>query len=60
MLRVGADEMEAVGVFWARGDVEREFSLPGAGRYAAVDISVEEDAGEPEHSGRSLAGGAFA
>lgn len=52
--------MEAVGVFNPAGsNVELELGLPGAGDYAAVDISVEPDAGSPEHSGTSLAGGTF-
>ena len=61
VLRPSAGEaMEAVGVFDAGGaEVELELGLPGAGDYAAVDISVEPDAGPPEHSGTSLAGGTF-
>ena len=52
--------MEAVGVFDPAGsDVELELGLPGTGDYVAVDISVEPDAGSPEHSGTSLAGGRF-
>ena len=52
--------MEAVGVFDSDGSqVELELGLPGAGEYVAVDISVEPDAGSPEHSGTSLAGGRF-
>lgn len=52
--------MEAVGVFNPTGsDLELELALPGAGDYVAVDISVEPDAGSPEHSGTSLAGGKF-
>ena len=54
------ETMEAVGVFDPTGsDVELELGLPGAGEYVAVDISVEPDAGPPEHSGTSLAGGEF-
>lgn len=54
------DAMEAVGVFDpASSDVSLELGLPGAGDYVAVDISVEPDAGPPEHSGTSLAGGEF-
>ena len=61
VLRPSAGEaMEAVGVFDSSGsEVELELGLPGAGDYAAVDISVEPDAGSPEHSGTSLAGGTF-
>jgi anti-sigma-K factor RskA len=55
------DTMEAVGVFDPTApDVSLELALPGAGDYAAVDISLEPDAGSPEHSGTSLAGGTFA
>ncbi len=54
------DAMEAVGVFDpTTSEVSLELGLPGAGDYAAVDISVEPDAGSPEHSGTSLAGGKF-
>jgi anti-sigma-K factor RskA len=54
------EAMEAVGVFDpTTSDVSLELGLPGAGDYAAVDISVEPDAGSPEHSGTSLAGGEF-
>jgi anti-sigma-K factor RskA len=61
VLRPSAGEaMEAVGVFDSSGsEVELELGLPGAGDYAAVDISLEPDAGPPEHSGTSLAGGTF-
>ena len=40
-------------------DVELRFDLPGPGEYAAVDVSVEEDDGPPEHSDTSLATGTF-
>ena len=54
------DVMEAVGVFDpTTPEVSLELGLPGAGDYVAVDISVEPDAGPPEHSGMSLAGGTF-
>jgi anti-sigma-K factor RskA len=54
------DVMEAVGVFNPTSSaVNLELGLPGAGDYVAVDISVEPDAGPPEHSGTSLAGGRF-
>ncbi len=61
VLRPSAGEaMEAVGVFDSSGaEVELELGLPGAGDYAAVDISLEPDAGPAEHSGTSLAGGTF-
>lgn len=60
LLRTGADEPDPVGVFSGSGEVEAEFRLPGRGRYAAVDVSVEEDGGDPGHSGRSLGAGTFA
>ena len=54
------DVMEAVGVFDpTTPEVSLELGLPGAGDYVAVDISVEPDAGPPEHSDTSLAGGTF-
>jgi anti-sigma-K factor RskA len=54
------DVMEAVGVFDpTMPEVSLDLGLPGAGDYVAVDISVEPDAGPPEHSGTSLAGGTF-
>ena len=57
----GGGAMESVGVFTpASSDVELEFTLPGSGNYAAVDVSVEEDNGTPAHSDTSLASGAFA
>jgi anti-sigma-K factor RskA len=61
VLRPSAGEaMEAVGVFDpTSSDVTLELGLPGAGDYEAVDISIEPDAGPPEHSGTSLAGGVF-
>ena len=53
-------EMEAVGVFVPTDPaLELDFRLPGPGDYVAVDVSVEPDGGPAEHSGRSLAGGAF-
>jgi anti-sigma-K factor RskA len=61
VLRPSAGQaMEAVGVFMPTGPtVDLHLGLPGAGDYAAVDISVEPDAGPPEHSGTSLASGRF-
>lgn len=56
----GEGEMEAVGVFVPTGeDVKLELGLPGPGDYTAVDVSIEPDGGSPEHSGTSLAAGAF-
>ena len=52
--------MEAVGAFAANSShVELEVPLPGPGTYQAVDISLQEDGGSPEHSGLSVAGGTF-
>jgi anti-sigma-K factor RskA len=59
LLRIGDETPDAVGAFSARGDFEDEFRLPGRGRYAALDVSIEEDGGDPTHSGRSLAAGTF-
>jgi anti-sigma-K factor RskA len=53
----GAGAMEAVGAFSPEAGAARlELPLPGPGEYAAVDISVQEDGGPPEHSGVSIAG----
>jgi anti-sigma-K factor RskA len=52
--------MEAVGAFTPDGSqVRLKLGLPGAGKYEAVDISVEPDGGSASHSGSSLAGGRF-
>jgi len=52
-----AGAMEAVGAFSPEAnDAQIELRLPGPGEYAAVDISVQEDGGPPEHSGVSIAG----
>lgn len=57
----GGGEMEAVGAFSvpADGAVRLELPLPGPGTYRAVDVSLEEDGGSPEHSGTSVASGTF-
>lgn len=56
VLRPGDEEMEAIGAFTpAKGTVRLRLPLPGAGDYVAVDISVEESGGSPEHSGTSIA-----
>lgn len=62
VLPAGSDAMLSVGTFdpEAAGDVELEFELPAPDEYAAVDVSVEEDAGPAEHSDTSLATGLFA
>jgi hypothetical protein len=50
-------EMEPVGAFTpSEGTARLVLGLPGPGTYVAVDISVQEDGGPPEHSGKSLAG----
>jgi Anti-sigma-K factor rskA, C-terminal len=60
VLHEGAEAMEPVGTFApTTRDVDLELTLPDSGPYAAVDISVEENGGPPEHSGTSLATGAF-
>lgn len=57
VLREGSETMESVGeVSPNAGEAELEVALPGAGPFAAVDVSVEPDDGDPEHSGRSLGG----
>jgi hypothetical protein len=58
--RNGGGQMEAIGSFTpASQTVKLDLPLPGAGDYAAVDISVQQDGGSPQHSNTSLAGGAF-
>ena len=58
--RNGDGQMEAVGSFTPTSHtVKLKLPLPGAGDYAAVDVSVEEDGGSPLHSDTSLASGAF-
>jgi hypothetical protein len=37
------------------GKVHLELRLPKAGRYLAIDISIEEEGGPPDHSGRTVA-----
>lgn len=62
VLRPGDDvEMEPVGVFTPdHGAANLDLRLPGPGEYVAVDISVQENDGPPEHSGTSLAGASLA
>ena len=58
--RNGGGQMEAIGSFTPTSQtVKLNLPLPGAGDYAAVDISVEQDGGSPLHSDTSLASGAF-
>ncbi|MFN8224053.1 MAG: anti-sigma factor [Gaiellales bacterium] len=61
VLRPGAaTEMEPIGAFTPEhGRVDLTLSLPGPGQYVALDISIQQDGGSPEHSGRSLAGARF-
>jgi hypothetical protein len=58
--RNGDGHMEAIGSFTPTSrTVALDLPLPGAGDYAALDISVQRDGGSPEHSNTSLASGAF-
>lgn len=60
VLRSGATEMEAVGSFSpGQPSVRLELPLPGSGTYGALDVSVEEDSGPADHSGKSVAGATF-
>jgi hypothetical protein len=61
VLPEGSDEMISVGTFTPDSStVTFELPLPGPAVYAAVDLSVEEDDGPPEHSGTSVAGARLA
>lgn len=62
VLRPGeGEEMEAIGAFApVDGRADLDLPLPGAGEYVALDISVQENGGSPEHSGTSLAGAKLA
>lgn len=60
VLRSGATQMEAVGSFSPdQPSVRLELPLPGSGTYRALDVSVEEDSGPADHSGKSVAGATF-
>jgi anti-sigma-K factor RskA len=60
VLPEGSDTMESVGeVAPTDGEADLEVDVPGTGPFAAVDVSVEPDDGDPAHSGVSLAGGTF-
>lgn len=61
VLRSGATAMEAVGTFATdrTTPVHLDLRLPGGGTYGALDISLEQDGGPPEHSGTSVAGATF-
>lgn len=56
VLRNGVEAMDSVGEVSVG---EHEFRLAVDGTFAAIDISVEPDDGNPDHSGVSLAGGRF-
>lgn len=62
VLPEGSDEMVSLGTFDPdeATDVQLELELPAQGSYAAVDVSVEEDDGPPEHGPTSLGTGYFA
>lgn len=63
VLPEGSDAMISVGTFDPQesgSDVTLELDLPSAGSYAAVDVSVEEDAGPAAHSDTSYGTGYFA
>lgn len=54
-------EMEAIGAFTPTdGRASLTLPLPGPGEYVALDISIQENAGPPEHSGTSLGGAKLA
>jgi hypothetical protein len=58
--RHSGGQMEAIGSFTpASQTVKLDLPLPGAGDYAALDISVQQDGGSPQHSNTSLASGTF-
>jgi Anti-sigma-K factor rskA len=60
VLRRGSTQMTAVGSFTpAKPTVTLSLPLPDPGTYAAVDISVQQNDGPPEHSSISLAGASF-
>lgn len=61
VLPEGSDAMISIGTFdpEATEDVELELDLPADVAYAAVDVSVEEDAGPVEHSDTSWGTGTF-
>jgi hypothetical protein len=61
VLRKGSKQMTAVGSFTPRGkSVELRLPLPAPGDYAALDVSVQQTDGPPQHSGESIAGATFA
>lgn len=45
-----------IGTFTPKeGKAHLELRLPKAGRYLSIDISIEEESGPPDHSGRTVA-----
>lgn len=58
VLRNGVEVMDSVGEVGVDGK-EHEYRLTANGTFAAVDISVEPNDGNPAHSGVTLAGGRF-
>lgn len=61
VLPEGSQAMVSVGTFdpATTENVNLELSLPGSGPFAAVDVSVEEDDGPPQHSDTSYGTGYF-
>lgn len=63
VLRNGVEAMDSVGEFNVanpqREGQEHDFRLVVDGSFAAIDISVEPNDGDADHSGVSLAGGRF-
>ncbi len=60
VLKKGSTVMESIGAFNVSSKTTHiEARLPSRGEYSAVDISLEEDNGPPEHSGTSVAGATF-
>jgi len=63
VLRKGVESMEPAGELTVAAnhteDDEHEFRLAGAGSLDAVNVSVEPNDGNPDHSGVNLAGGRF-
>lgn len=61
VLKKNATTMEPVGTIApdAATPVHLDLPLPSGGTYGALDISIEENGGPPEHSGKSIAGATF-
>ena len=57
ILAAGSDQMTPIGSFTATGaTTELDLPLPGPAAYVAFDVSLQDDAAPPEHSGVSVAG----